>query len=1461
MAFKKDTKIKSNFTKITIGLASPEEILENSCGEVTKPETINYRTYKPERDGLFCERIFGPTKDYECACGKYKRIRYKGIVCDRCGVEVTEKKVRRERTGHIELVVPVAHIWYFRSLPNKIGYLLGLPTKKLDAIIYYERYVVIQPGVMAGKKDAEGNDLIGSNMYDLLSEEEYNEIVETKLSPENDYLDDNDPNKFIAKMGAEAIYDLLVRLDLDSLSYELRDRANSDSSMQRKNEALKRLQVVEAFRSSVEKGINRPEWMIMKIIPVTPPELRPLVPLDGGRFATSDLNDLYRRVIIRNNRLKRLMEIKAPEVILRNEKRMLQEAVDSLFDNSRKSSAVKSESNRPLKSLSDSLKGKQGRFRQNLLSKRVDYSARSVIVVGPELKMGECGLPKLMAAELCPELKMGECGLPKLMAAELYKPFIIRKLIERGIVKTVKSAKKIVDRREPVIWDILENVMKGHPVLLNRAPTLHRLGIQAFQPKLIEGKAIQLHPLACTAFNADFDGDQMAVHLPLSNEAILEAQILMLQSHNILNPANGAPITVPSQDMVLGLYYISKIRPGAKGEGLTFYGPEEAIIAHNEGKCDLHAQVKVMVDDIVDGKPCKHMVETSVGRVIVNGIIPKEVGYVNRIISKKSLRDIIADVIKNVGFAEACEFLDGIKNLGYRMAYEAGLSFNLDDIIIPESKKALVEKGNEEVRQITENYNMGFITDNERYNQVIDTWTHINNDLGNVLMKEMTEADQGFNAVFMMLDSGARGSKDQIRQLSGMRGLMAKPQKAGAEGAQIIENPILSNFKEGMSVLEYFISTHGARKGLADTAMKTADAGYLTRRLVDVSHDVIINEEDCGTLRGLVCTALKNGDETISTLYERILGRVSVHDIIHPSTGELIVAAGEEITEPIAQAIEDSPIESVEIRSVLTCESKHGVCMKCYGRNLATRRMVQKGEAVGVIAAQAIGEPGTQLTLRTFHAGGVAANAAANASIVAKNDSLLEFEEVRTVPFDEDGRECDMVVSRLGEIRFVDPNTKIVLSTVNVPYGSSLYFKTGDTVKKGDKIAQWDPFNAVIVTEYAGTLKFHDVIEGITFRAETDDTTGLTEKIVTESKDKSKVPTCDVIGADGEVIGTYNFPVGGHVVVEDGQTMKTGETLVKIPRAAAKGGDITGGLPRVTELFEARNPSNPAIVSEIDGEVTMGKVKRGNREIIVTSKTGEQRKYLVSLSKQILVQEHDAVRAGTPLSDGVITPADILAIKGPTAVQEYIVNEVQDVYRLQGVKINDKHFEIIVRQMMRKVQINDPGDTSFLEQEIVDKLDFAEENDRIWGKKVVIDAGDSENLQKGQIVTARKLRDENSMLKRRDMKIVQVRDAVPATSTQILQGITRAALQTKSFMSAASFQETTKVLNEAAIRGKVDTLEGMKENVIAGHLIPAGTGLREFEKIIVGSKEEYERMQANKKNVLDFAEEPALEEK
>ena len=1416
MAFKRDNKIKSNFTKITIGLASPEEILANSYGEVLKPETINYRTYKPERDGLFCERIFGPTKDYECHCGKYKRIRYKGIVCDRCGVEVTEKKVRRERAGHIALVVPVVHIWYFRSLPNKIGYLLGLPTKKLDTIIYYERYVVIQPGVLG--EEVEVNQ--------LLTEDEYLELLR-KLPKENQYLDDSDPNKFIAKMGAEAVLEMLQRIDLDQLSYDLRDRANSDRSAQRKNEALKRLQVVESFRASKER--NKPEWMIMKILPVIPPDLRPLVPLDGGRFATSDLNDLYRRVLIRNNRLKRLLEIKAPEVILRNEKRMLQEAVDSLFDNSRKSSAVKSDSNRPLKSLSDALKGKQGRFRQNLLGKRVDYSARSVIVVGPELKMGECGLPKLMAAEL-------------------YKPFIIRRLIERGIVKTVKSAKKIVDRRDAIIWDILEFVMKGHPVLLNRAPTLHRLGIQAFQPKLIEGKAIQLHPLACTAFNADFDGDQMAVHLPLSNEAIIEAQILMLQSHNILNPANGAPITVPSQDMVLGLYYITKLRKGAKGEGLTFYGPEEAIIAYNERRVEVHAPIKVIVDDLDEnGTLVKRMLETSVGRVIVNEIIPKEVGYFNGIISKKSLRDIIARVIKTVGMARACEFLDGIKNLGYRKSYEGGLSFNLDDIIIPQEKQAIVAKGNEEIDQIMANYNMGFITDNERYNQVIDTWTHANTNLKRTLMKQMTEADQGFNAVFMMLDSGARGSADQIAQLAGMRGLMAKPQKAGAEGAQIIENPILSNFKEGMSVLEYFISTHGARKGLADTALKTADAGYLTRRLVDVSHDVIITEEDCGTLRGLVCTALKDGDEVISSLSERILGRVSVHDIVHPMTGRLIVAAGEEITEPIAAEIEASPIESVEIRSVLTCESKHGVCQKCYGRNLATSRMVQKGEAVGVIAAQSIGEPGTQLTLRTFHAGGIASNAAANASIISKQDCRVEFEEMRTVDIiNDDGAAGKIVVGRLAEVHFIDINTGIVLSSQNIPYGAQLFVGDKEKVEKGTMVAKWDPFNAVIVTELAGKIHFNDVIEGVTYRVEEDEATGLRERIIIEAKERNRIPSADVLDEKGNIIRTYNFPINGHLAVEDGEELRAGAVLVKIPRAVGKAGDITGGLPRVTELFEARNPSNPAVVSEIDGEVKMGTIKRGNREVIITSKLGEVKAYLVPLSKQILVQENDYVRAGEALSDGSITPADILAIKGPTAVQEYIVNEIQDVYRLQGVKINDKHFEVIVRQMMRKVQINDPGDTHFLELQVVDKLDFAEENDRIWSKKVVVDAGDSEMMKKGMIITARKLRDENSRLKRLDLKLVKVRDAVPATSTQILQGITRAALQTKSFMSAASFQETTKVLNEAAISGKIDYLEGMKENVICGHLIPAGTGLREFSNLVVADAEEYARVQAER---------------
>ena len=1417
MAYRRDNKVKSNFSKITIGLASPEEIKMNSSGEVLKPETINYRTYKPERDGLFCEKIFGPVKDYECHCGKYKRIRYKGIVCDRCGVEVTEKKVRRERMGHIELVVPVAHIWYFRSLPNKIGYLLGLPSKKLDDVIYYERYIVINPAGM--EVEIEPGKKVELQVNDLLTEEQYARVMES-VPEDNRFLPDDDPSKFVAKMGAEAIYELLQRLDLEKLAAELRDRANTDGSQQRKTEALKRLQVVNSFLNSKDR--NRPEWMILKAVPVIPPELRPLVPLDGGRFATSDLNDLYRRVIIRNNRLKRLIEIQAPEVILRNEKRLLQEAVDSLLDNSRKASAVKSDVNRPLKSLSDSLKGKQGRFRQNLLGKRVDYSARSVIVVGPELKMHECGIPKLMAAEL-------------------YKPFIIRKLIERGIVKTVKSAKKIVDRKEPVVWDILEHVMKGHPVLLNRAPTLHRLGIQAFQPRMIEGKAIQLHPLACTAFNADFDGDQMAVHLPLSNEAVLEAQLLMLGAHNILNPANGAPITVPSQDMVLGLYYITKIRKGDKGEGSTFYGPEEARIAYNEGQVTLHAPVKVKVKDLDEhGNLVDKILDTSVGRVLFNEFVPKEIGFVNEIISKKSLRKIIGIVIKACGVTRSAQFLDDIKNLGYRMAFRGGLSFNLGDVIIPKEKEEYVAEGHAQVEEIMNNYAMGFITNNDRYNQVIDVWTHVNDRLAKTLMKQMEEDQQGFNSVFMMLDSGARGSKDQIRQLSGMRGLMAKPQKAGAEGGQIIENPILANFKEGLSVLEYFISTHGARKGLADTALKTADAGYLTRRLVDVAHDVIINEEDCGTLRGLVCTEIKNNEEVVATLSERILGRVSVHDIIDPYTGELIVASGEEITDAAAERIEKSPIDSVEIRSVLTCESKKGVCAKCYGRNLSNNRMVQKGEAVGVIAAQSIGEPGTQLTLRTFHVGGVAGNVAAVKDITTRHDGRLEMEELRTI---KDSEGVDIVVGRMGELRIIEPKSGIVLMNANIPYGSRLYCQPGEEVKAGTMICEWDPFNAVILAEEGGRVRFQNVEEGVTYRIESDDATNLHEKIIIESKDRTKIPAAELYNDNGELIRTYSLPVGAHLLIDEGEELKPGQVFVKIPRASNNAGDITGGLPRVTELFEARNPSNPAVVSEIDGEVKFGKIKRGNREITVTSKLGDVKSYLVPLSKQILVQENDYVRAGTALSDGAITPNDILNIMGPTAVQEYIVNEVQDVYRMQGVKINDKHFEVIVRQTMRKVRIIDAGDTNFLEAQIVDKRDFMDENDAIWNKKVIVDAGDSTNYLKGQIITQRKLRDENSSLKRRDLQIMKVRDARPATSEQILQGITRAALQTSSFMSAASFQETTKVLNEAAINGKTDTLEGMKENVICGHLIPAGTGLPEYQHLVVANKDELASLQ------------------
>ena len=1434
MSRKIEINKSQKFSKISIGLASPETILSSSRGEILKPETINYRTHKPERDGLFCERIFGPVKDYECACGKYKRIRYKGIICDRCGVEVTEKKVRRDRVGHIDLVVPVAHIWYFRSLPNKIGYLLGLPSKKLDMIIYYERYVVIQPGLAV---NAEGDPV---NKMDFLTEEEYINITDN-LPTENQFLDDEDPNKFIAKMGAECLIELLSRIDLNELSYELRHKANTETSKQRKMEALKRLQVVESFKESNLNRENRPEWMVLKVIPVIPPELRPLVPLDGGRFATSDLNDLYRRVIIRNNRLKRLVEIKAPEVILRNEKRMLQESVDSLFDNTRKSSAVKTDANRPLKSLSDSLKGKQGRFRQNLLGKRVDYSARSVIVGGPELKLFECGLPKNMAAEL-------------------YKPFIIRKLIERGIVKTVKSAKKIIDRREPLVWDILENVLKGHPVLLNRAPTLHRLGIQAFQPILIEGKAIQVHPLVCTAFNADFDGDQMAVHLPLGPEAILEAQLLMLASHNILNPANGSPITVPSQDMVLGLYYMTKLLKSTKdhkvkGEGLTFYSSEEVNIAYNEERVDLNAMIKIRAKDFDEnGDLVFQIIETTVGRVLFNQVVPENAGFINEVLTKKSLRDIIGKILKITSVPETAEFLDKIKSMGFSFAFEGGLSFSLGDIMIPPEKHEMISKANGEVDGIMANYNMGLITNNERYNQVIDVWTSANATLTELAMKRISEDKQGFNSVFMMLDSGARGSKEQIRQLTGMRGLMAKPKKASASGGEIIENPILSNFKEGLSILEYFISTHGARKGLADTALKTADAGYLTRRLVDVAQDVIIYDEDCNTLRGITVEALKKNEEIVETLGERILGRVSLHDIYNPLNDELIVKAGEEISELKVKLIESSPIEKVEVRSPLTCESPRGVCSKCYGRNLATGKMVQNGEAVGVVAAQSIGEPGTQLTLRTFHVGGIAGNISEENSLSVRFDGVAEIEDLKTVKSkDSEGKSINTVISRTCEIKVIDKKSGIVLSTNIIPYGSTIMIKDGQVLKKGDVVCQWDPYNGVIISEFGGKIEYENIEQGVTYQVEIDEQTGFKEKVISESRNKKVVPTLLINDNKGKNIRTYNLPVGAHLMVDDGEKVEAGKILVKIPRKSAKSGDITGGLPRVTELFEARNPSNPAVVSEIDGVVTFGKIKRGNREIVIESKTGEIKKYLVKLSNQILVQENDFVKAGMPLSDGAITPNDILNIKGPSAVQQYLVNEVQEVYRLQGVKINDKHFEVLIRQMMQKVKIQDSGDTTFLEGQLIHKNEFIAENDNLFNKKIVESVGASENLKEGQVISARDLRDENSLLKREDKELVMARDAVNATATPILQGITRASLQTKSFISAASFQETTKVLNEAAVNGKVDNLSGLKENVIVGHKIPAGTGNRKFNDIIVGYVDEYEELLA-KKN-LTFNEE------
>jgi DNA-directed RNA polymerase subunit beta' len=1428
MAIKKENRPRSAFSKITIGLASPDSILDRSFGEVLKPETINYRTYKPERDGLFCEKIFGPVKDYECACGKYKRIRYKGIVCDRCGVEVTEKKVRRERMGHIKLVVPVVHIWYFKSLPNKIGYLLGMSSKKLETIIYYERFVVIQAGLRAEK---------GQNYGDLLTEEEYLDILDT-LPKENQYLPDEDPNKFIAKMGAEAVYDLLQKIDLDQLSYDLRNAAATETSQQRKADALKRLSVVESFRDANTRITNRPEWMVMQYIPVIPPELRPLVPLDGGRFASSDLNDLYRRVIIRNNRLKRLLEIKAPEVILRNEKRMLQEAIDSLFDNSRKSNAVKAEGGRALKSLSDVLKGKQGRFRQNLLGKRVDYSGRSVIVVGPELKIHECGLPKDMAAEL-------------------FKPFIIRKLIERGIVKTVKSARKLVDKKEAIIWDILENILKGHPVMLNRAPTLHRLSIQAFQPKLVEGKAIQLHPLVTTAFNADFDGDQMAVHVPLSNAAVLEAQLLMLSSHNILNPQNGTPITLPSQDMVLGLYYISKGKKSTetekvRGEGMKFYSSEEVIIAHNEGRIDLHANIKVRTKVRENDQLVDKLLDTTVGRVIFNQFVPEEVGFVNALLTKKSLREIIGQIIEITNIPKTAKFLDDIKQLGFRTAFRGGLSFNPQDLIIPDMKEELLDQAKTEVDEVWDNYNMGLITNNERYNQIVDIWSRVDTRITETLIREMQNDKQGFNSVFMMLDSGARGSKQQVKQLAGIRGLMAKPRKSGSTGSEIIENPILSNFKGGLNVLDYFISTHGARKGLADTALKTADAGYLTRRLVDVAQDVVITEEDCGTLRGIATSALKDNEDVIEPLADRIEGRVTLHNVYDPQTEELMVTAGEEISASMARKIEESGIETIEIRSVLTCESKRGVCVKCYGKNLASGYTAQKGDAVGIIAAQSIGEPGTQLTLRTFHVGGVAGSASVESTLPAKFEGTIQFDGLRTVTAtNNEGEKIQVVIGRTGEVRIMDVKNDRLLITNNIPYGAILNVKDGQKIAKGEAICTWDPFNNVIVAEIDGTVKFENVIEGVTYRDEADEQTGHREKVVIETKDKTKIPGFLV---EGKEVKVYNLPVGSHIIIEEGEQVKAGQVLVKIPRVLGKLRDITGGLPRVTELFEARNPGNPAVVTEIDGVVTFGAIKRGNREIIVEARDGVVRKYLVPLTRQILAQDGDFVKAGTSLSDGQVAPADILNIKGPFAVQEYVVNEIQEVYRLQGVRINDKHIEVIVRQMMRKVTIVDPGDTKFLEDDTEDKYDFNVENDYIFDKKVVVDAGESTKMRAGQIVSLREVREENSVLRRNDKKLVEFRDAKPATSQPLLLGITKASLGVQSWISAASFQETTKVLSSAAIMGKTDDMLGLKENVITGHPIPAGTGLRDFENMIVGSKEEYELLQTTRE-AMNFDDE------
>ncbi len=1386
---------KRGFQQITIRIASPDDILNRSHGEVTKPETINYRSFRPEKDGLFCEKIFGPIRDWECACGKYKRIRYKGIVCDRCGVEVTQKSVRRERMGHIMLAVPVVHIWFLRSLPSKISGVIGMPTKDVERIVYYESYVVIQPGST------------GLLKKDLLTEDQYLEVL-ANLRPEERAMDDDDPRKFIALIGGDAVKELLSRVDADEDYYNLRELLRQDMSQQKKADILKRLRILEAFRSNETKEPNRPEWMVLDIIPVIPPDLRPLVPLEGGRFATSDLNDLYRRVIIRNNRLKRLIDIKAPEVILRNEKRMLQEAVDALFDNSRR--AVRSESQRALKSLADTLKGKTGRFRQNLLGKRVDYSGRSVIVVGPELKIHECGLPKDMAVEL-------------------FKPLIIRKLIERGHCKTVKSAKKQVEKKTTEVWDILERVIDGHPVLLNRAPTLHRLGIQAFQPKLIEGKAIQLHPLVTTAFNADFDGDQMAVHVPLSHEAQLESLLLILSAHNIMHTQNGEPIAVPSQDMVLGTYYLTKVRRGAKGEDKRFSSVEETIIAYNCGQVDRHAKVTVRIDGV--------MVDATVGRILFNQIVPKEIGFLNELLTKKRLRQVITLCFRKAGLAKTVVFLDQLKEIGFMTATRGGLSVSIADVVVPAEKVDIINKAQKDVDKIEDYYHSGVITEGERYNKIIDTWSTATNKVADKLYSELQTNRDGFNTFWMMMDSQARGSKEQIRQLAGMRGLMAKPQKSAASSsAELIENPIIPNFKEGLTILEYFISTHGARKGLADTALKTADAGYLTRRLHDVAQDMVIGADDCGTIRGVEMRALKDGEEVKEPLFERILGRVSLMDVIDPLSNNTLVLKGQMIDEEIGQAIENSAVEAVTIRSVLTCEARRGVCAKCYGRNMATGSMVDTGEAVGTIASQSIGEPGTQLTLRTFHTGGTASLSSSQSIAIAKFDGVTQFENVRYVTYQGDAEEISVLVSRSGVINIVEPESNRVLTKYDTIYGAELNVMEGQKVKKGDMLYEWDPYNSVIITEKSGRVRYRDLVLNLTYKEANDEQTGHTTKIVIDSRDRTKSPAIEIVDEEGTLIQSYIIPTRAQIVVENDEVVSVGSKLVKMPRDLGRLRDITGGLPRVTELFEARSPQAPATVTEIDGTITIDKPKRGSRVIAVTSLDGElKRDYPVPIGKHVLVQEGDLVRAGDRLSEGAINPHDILHIKGINEVQAYLVNEIQEVYRMQGVKINDKHIEIIVRQMLQKVRVTDSGDSSFLEGDQTDRIKFNDENDDLKNCVVVTDKGESK-LKLGQIVEKKRLKEVNDELKKKEKETVKSRRAEPAIAEPLLLGITQASLTTESWLSAASFQETTRVLADASAAAKSDKLMGLKENIILGQLIPAGTGLRVYQEMLVSSE-------------------------